>query len=309
MKVIGFVFTPVLVALLAFSHQSRAQNTIPSGCIVAPLPTTPTGPTWRGEYNTFTSSTPKIARVTVWRKPCTNTTAVTLATFEPVSGSAPFICPVDAAAIQSNIQFSDLSYLISPTQVNNLCANLLVASTVILKDSIAGSTFNPSNAFTFIPDTSPSSSVSTLRLEVGRYNASDYGNSAPLPITGRQSGTWFNQARSGEGFLLEVGATGNDRTIIVTWFTYKNGQQIWIAGNAPVPVGTTTVQVPVFVTRGGQFGAAFNPADIVSEAWGTLTFSFPGCNAGSVAYAPLVGASGVIQTVRLKNQIDGLGCP
>lgn len=286
-----------------------AQNTIPSGCITAPLPTTPTGPTWRGEYNTWTASTPKIAKFTVWRKPCTNTTAVTLVTFETVSGSVPFICSSGSAAIQNSNQFSRLDFLINPTQFTNLCSDLLVTSTVILKDSSSASTFNPSNAFTFIPDTSPSTSVPTVRIEVGSYNASDYGNTAPLPITGKQSGNWYSPSRSGEGFVLEVGASGTDRTMIATWFTYKDGQQLWMIGSASLPVGTTSIQVPMFITRGGQFGAAFNPATVVAEAWGTLTFTFPGCNAATVNYAPLVGAGGTIQMVRLKTQIDGLGCP
>ena len=309
MKNLPAIFIAVFAIVLGFSQQARAQNTVPSGCITAPLPTTPTGPIWRGEYNTFTTFTPKIARVTVWRKPCTNNTAVTLATFEAVSGGAPFICSAGSAAIQNNNQFSSLDFLINPTQFNNFCSNLLVTSTVILKDSSSATTFNPSNAFTFIPDTSPSPPISTLRLEVGSYNASDYGNSALLPITGKQSGNWYSPTRSGEGFLLEVGASGSDRTIIATWFTYKDGQQLWIVGSASLPVGTTSIQIPMFVTRGGQFGAAFNPATVVAEAWGSLTFTFPGCNAATVNYAPLVGAGGTIQMVRLKTQIDGLGCP
>ena len=182
-------------------------------------------------------------------------------------------------------------------------------TTVKLKDPSTGSVLNPSNAFTFIPETAPSSSVSVPGLEVGGYNASDYGNTVPLPITGKQSGNWYSPTLSGEGFLLEVGESGSDRTIIATWFTYKDGQQLSIIGSASLPVGTTSIQMPMVITRGGQFGAAFNPASVVAEAWGALTFTFPGCNAATVNYAPLVGAGGTIQMVRLKTQIDGLGCP
>lgn len=182
-------------------------------------------------------------------------------------------------------------------------------TTIKLKDPSTGGVLNPSNAFTFIPETAPSSSVSVLRLEVGGYNASDYGNTVPLPITGKQSGNWYSPTLRGEGFLLEVGESGSDRTIIATWFTYKDGQQLWIIGSASLPVGTTSIQMPMVITRGGQFGAAFNPASVVAEAWGALTFTFPGCNAATVNYAPLVGAGGTIQMVRLKTQIDGLGCP
>ena len=309
MKNLPAIFFAVFAIVFGFSQQVRAQNIIPDDCITAPLPTTPTGPTWRGEFNASIASAPKVARVTVWRKPCTNTTAVTLATFEPVSGSVPFICP-PAAAIQNGAQFG-LNFLADPNQLNRItfCSNLFVASTVVLNVTNIASTFNQSNAFTFIPNTSQQPQVNALMLEVGSYNASDYGNSALLPITGKQSGNWYSPSRSGEGFVLEVGASGTDRTMIATWFTYKDGQQLWMIGSASLPVGATSIQVPMFITRGGQFGAAFNPATVVAEAWGTLTFTFPGCNAATVNYAPIVGAGGTIQMVRLKTQIDGLGCP
>ena len=293
-------------ALLA-SSMSLAQVTIPAGCVTAPLSTTPTGPTWVTQYNAFTSSSPENVKVTFWRKPCSPSGAVTLATFEPLSGS-PFVCTNNEPFIQNNAQFF-VRFLQNPANLaSGFCGDLLVPATFALTDVTANGLFNPSNGFTFISDASPASNVATVRLDVGGYDPSAYGSTSPIPITGKHSGNWFSPSRNGEGFILEVGASGSDRTIIATWFTYKDGQQMWIIGSASLPVGTSSIQVPMFVTRGGQFGAAFNPSTVVAEAWGTLTFSFQGCNAATVNYAPTVGAGGTIQLTRLKTQIDGLPC-
>ena len=281
---------------------------MPAGCITVPLPTTPSGPTWRGEYNTYIVPDPKVVRVTVWRKPCTSTSAVTLATFEILS-SNPFICSASGAYIQGGNQFNT-SYNLN-LQGSSLCTNLLVTTTAILNDRSSQSTFNPSNAFIFVPETRPSTGISTLRLEIPAYNASDYGINTAIPISGKQSGNWFNPARNGEGFMLEVGSKsdGTGKTIIASWYTYKNGQQQWIYGSAVLTPGATSVQIPMVTTRGAQFGSDFVSTDVIADPWGTVSWTFPSCNNATVVYTPNVGAPGTLQLQRILTQIDGLACP
>lgn len=299
----------LIVLSLLVSFGAKAQNTVPAGCITTPLPTTPSGPTWKGDFNTFVTSEPKVARVTVWRKPCTNTTAVTLATFEILS-SNPFVCSSSSAFIQNSTQFTG-GFSLAPSQGSSLCTNLLVTTTAILMDRSSTTTFNPSNAFTFIPDATPASGVATLRLEIPAYNAADYGINTALPISGKQSGNWFNPARNGEGFMLEIGSNSNGtgKTIVASWYTYKNGQQQWIYGSQTLTAGATSVQIPMLTTRGAQFGSSFVSTDVIVEPWGTVSWTFPGCNSATVVYTPNSGAPGTLQLQRILSQIDGLPCP
>ena len=38
-------------------------------------------------------------------------------------------------------------------------------------------------------------------------------------------------------------------------------------------------------TRGAQFGAAFDPAEVISEPWGSATLRFSGCDRAVLEYA------------------------
>jgi hypothetical protein len=109
--------------------------------------------------------------------------------------------------------------------------------------------------------------------------------------------------------LLAVGSNGADRKIVVSWYTYKNAQQIGLISSATLPTGATSIDVPMFITRGAQFGSAFNPANVVVERWGTVRFGFQGCNDATAAYTQTGGESGTLQLQRILSQIDGLSCP
>ncbi|MCP4044914.1 MAG: hypothetical protein GY732_02855, partial [Gammaproteobacteria bacterium] len=51
---------------------------------------------------------------------------------------------------------------------------------------------------------------------------------AQAAIDERMSGSWYDPAHNGEGFLLEV---LEDEQAIVYWFTYdENGNQRWFIG-------------------------------------------------------------------------------
>jgi hypothetical protein len=300
----------LLPAVLLFAAPSWAQNTIPAGCIAAPFPTTPSGPIWSTQANFNTASNPQNALVTVWRKSCSSSSAVTLVTFEPLLGASPFVCSGSAAFIQNGTQYDDVFYRTNTSGLNSFCSNLLVTWTVALFEGSSGSTFNPSNPFTLVVIKSPSTNVPSARIDVGAYNAADYGGAAgPLVITGRQSGNWYNPARNGEGFMLEIGSSGTTRAIVASWYTYRNGLPLWIYGSATLAPGATSIQIPVFTTRGAQFGSAFHASDVIIDNWGTVTFSFQSCNAATAVYAQTGGETGTLQLQRILNQIDGLPCP
>ncbi len=121
------------------------------------------------------------------------------------------------------------------------------------------------------------------------------------------SGSWFNASRSGEGWILS--RLPGSRAVMF-WFTYDNhGEQMWLIGVGETD-GTSAGFTDVLRPRGGRFGPGFDPNDVELEHWGSLQFSFSGCDNGSVAWTPVSGefSAGERQVTRLTS-LSGLDCP
>jgi peptidyl-prolyl cis-trans isomerase A (cyclophilin A) len=114
-----------------------------------------------------------------------------------------------------------------------------------------------------------------------------------FPILPLHTGTWYDPANSGKGFLLEVANAGGSETgpiLVVSWYDFFNGRQIWLVGIAPFAWGASSVEVPLQISEGGQFGSAFNAAQVTSNPnWGRITVRFSGCDAGSFSYTSIYG--------------------
>jgi len=125
-----------------------------------------------------------------------------------------------------------------------------------------------------------------------------------ISITAGISGSWFNPARDGEGFLLEV---LDENRLAAYWFTYDFfGNQQWLIGVGEID-GDSAV-VPVQVTQSGIFGPLFDPNTVQQTPWGTLEFSFTACDIGIVNYqSTLEFGSGTIALTRLT-ELDKLPC-
>lgn len=123
------------------------------------------------------------------------------------------------------------------------------------------------------------------------------------------SGSWFDPARDGEGFMLEVLADGS---AVVVWFTYpaagEPGQQAWLIGQDGRLSGNRLRFDLVVRPRGGTWGDAFDPSRIEALPWGTLEFEFHGCSSATVRYAgPAAYGSGSFELTRLTT-LDQLAC-
>ena len=62
----------------------------------------------------------------------------------------------------------------------------------------------------------------------------------------------------------------------------------------------------LFDTRGGRFGADFNPADVIMENAGSLSISFVDCSSALVNYS--VDGNGGNQTTSRLTRLHGHGC-
>ncbi len=121
-----------------------------------------------------------------------------------------------------------------------------------------------------------------------------------FPVLPLHTGTWYDPANSGRGFLIEVAqVTGSETTplMVVTWYDFFEGKQIWMIGTAPFAWGATSVEVPMQISTGAQFGAAFSPSQITANPnWGRLTIRFTGCSAGTFTYTSVYGNGSIPAT-------------
>ena len=103
--------------------------------------------------------------------------------------------------------------------------------------------------------------------------------------------------------LLRVLKDGN----VTEVYTYDaNGNQMWLLGVGSANGGTAVV--PMQVTSGAVFGPGFDPDDVIREDWGTITFTFSSCNAGTAEYVSNDFGSGTFDIERLTS-VAGLKCP
>jgi len=104
-----------------------------------------------------------------------------------------------------------------------------------------------------------------------------------------RSGAWFVPSRSGEGWMIEELPDGRS---VVYWFTYDpQGRQAWTIGTG-TRNGNRIDIADNLLTRGTNFGAAFNAANVQRVPWGTLSFTFSNCNSVDVSYTSTVAGYG-----------------
>lgn len=130
-----------------------------------------------------------------------------------------------------------------------------------------------------------------------------------FPIMPLHTAAWRDPAESHRGFSVEVTTAAGQPTLVVYWYTRDaSGGQVWFNGAAPFEYGATEVTVPLVRTSGGQFGAGYDPAQVVVDAEaGTLTVRFDDCDHGTFDYDTAMG-SGSVDVGRLT-MADVAGCP
>jgi peptidyl-prolyl cis-trans isomerase A (cyclophilin A) len=123
-----------------------------------------------------------------------------------------------------------------------------------------------------------------------------------FPILDLHTGGWYDPAKSGRGFGVEVANVAGSETgplLVLYWYDYFEGKQIWMNGVKSFQWGDSQVVVPMQITRGGQFGGAFVPGDVVSDtAWGSVTVRFTACDRATFSYTSSYG-SGTMDLQRL----------
>jgi len=188
----------------------------------------------------------------------------------------------------------------------SFCANLSARTSFVIHEFDGGFVFDDDNAFTL---TYESDVAADATLQIPSYDPSQYMISGELALSGKLSGSYYEPTRDREGALIELGQAGGAKVVFLTWYTYFQGQQRWIVGNTTYTPGATRVTIPMIVTTGGQFGAAYNPSQVQVSNWGTATISFPSCSRMRFEWSENGGQSGLYDYQRLLEGLDGVVCP
>jgi hypothetical protein len=128
------------------------------------------------------------------------------------------------------------------------------------------------------------------------------------------TGTWWNgPARNGEGLLFEVAWSNDQLYMFATLYTYSPaGEQTWLIAQGLV--AGNMVDVDVFITDGPSWGEDYDPADFTATPWGTGSFLFTGCTAGTLSLLPnsamqALGYTALAYDLRRDLLTSGIACP
>jgi plastocyanin len=110
---------------------------------------------------------------------------------------------------------------------------------------------------------------------------------APAPITGATSGSWYNTDQSGHGFLIQVAPPN---VFIAYWFVYTpdGTAQAWIDGAGTYDTTSNTATIEMAQGTGAKFPPLFNKNDVTNTDWGSLTFTQTDCTHATVSWVPKV---------------------
>lgn len=120
------------------------------------------------------------------------------------------------------------------------------------------------------------------------------------------TGSWYNPTQSGHGFLVQVIAGEVDR-MILTWFTYHNGEQYWMIADGNIE--GDTVVMNAYSASGPNFPPEYNTQDYSPELWGQITFKIKGDESATVSWQPeLTGFEAGSLAVNKLTYIDRYRC-
>jgi plastocyanin len=136
------------------------------------------------------------------------------------------------------------------------------------------------------------------------------GVSPPGAIGNGYTGTWFNSTQSGMGFVVEV-LPGSPMQMLAAWLTFSpEGDSSWIVGLGPIAGRHATLSATQTVGSGARFPPNFDPANVQTQSWGELTFTFADCNHGHVDWSSTITGygNGGMDLTRLTEPA-GVTCP
>ena len=117
------------------------------------------------------------------------------------------------------------------------------------------------------------------------------------------SGTWYDPATSGQGFVIEV--FPGQSYLFGAWYTWDTTAgdvttQRWYTFGGTIADGASSATLTIWQSSGGNFNAAPKPYAVEI---GSATLSFDSCASGSFAFTLNDGRSGTIVLTRLMSNV------
>ena len=101
----------------------------------------------------------------------------------------------------------------------------------------------------------------------------------PFVIEAGISSAWYDPARNGEGFMLEILA---ENRAVMYWFTYNlEGEQDWYIAQGDIR-GNRILFPELMQVSGGEFGPGFDPDNVTREVVGSASFIWSSCESGAM---------------------------
>jgi hypothetical protein len=125
---------------------------------------------------------------------------------------------------------------------------------------------------------------------------------------GGPTGQWYNPERGGEGFFVEI-TSGGTQQISVAMYTFDAvGNPLWVVGNVPIEPDDEIKNVEVFQFDGPAWGPDFDPDDLNTTPFGTITVRFPTCDTALFSVQTSGSLpSGDYSLIRLAD-VEGVDC-
>lgn len=125
----------------------------------------------------------------------------------------------------------------------------------------------------------------TGSIPLTRLTADSSGCSQPAPNTKSSrgfSGTWYNPATSGQGFILEISPQTAGGLLFGGWFTYNSNGPSWYTLQGAFAPTAAKAAVPVYTSPDGVFDTAGVRYPAVQA--GSAQVEFTSCTEATITY-------------------------
>ena len=127
--------------------------------------------------------------------------------------------------------------------------------------------------FDFISDTRAVASWSSTvagfsggSMEISQLAALSSG------ANGCHGGSYYNANQNGHGLVAEVVTVSGVESLVLSWYVYLDGQQVWLFGQGSINDGAATVTLERF--SGADFPPGFIADEVLRQHWGIMALQF-----------------------------------
>lgn len=129
-------------------------------------------------------------------------------------------------------------------------------------------------------------------------------SASALMVTREFTGSWFDPAKVGQGFNLDIVNNSAGKTAVLYWYTFDgNGRPLWLYGQSSVADGDR-VALSLFEVSGPRFAEDFTGSQLGLLPFGQIELRFASCNTANASYSGNLG-TGSFNLVRLTQGFGG----